>query len=94
MEIPLDGTISYFPLADNSMIVTKQLMPDGTSRTLVYKPYVENLGTETSKTTYVTLEKFNDFISEYESNNYDEEISKLKKQMEELKKNVKEGKTK
>ena len=37
-DIPLDGSISYFPLVDGSSIVTKQLMQDGTSRMIVYKP--------------------------------------------------------
>lgn len=38
MSIPLDGSRSYFPLADGSAIVTKQLNSDGTSKTVVYKP--------------------------------------------------------
>lgn len=37
MDIPLDGSISYFPLADGSSIVTKQLLSDGTSKVVVYK---------------------------------------------------------
>lgn len=37
-DIPLDGSVSYFPLVDGSEIVTKQLQPDGTSRMIVYKP--------------------------------------------------------
>ena len=40
-EIALDGSVNYFPLADGSAIVTKQLQMDGTSRIVVYKP-VEN----------------------------------------------------
>lgn len=38
MDIPLDGSISYFPILDGSAIVTKQLQQDGTSKTIVYKP--------------------------------------------------------
>ena len=38
MDIPLDFSISYFPLTDGSAIVTKQLQTDGTSKTVVYKP--------------------------------------------------------
>ncbi len=37
-EIPLDGSISYFPLIDGTAIFTKQLMQDGTSRINIYKP--------------------------------------------------------
>lgn len=29
MDIPLDGSISYFPLTDGSAIITKQLQMDG-----------------------------------------------------------------
>lgn len=42
MDIPLDGSISYFPLTDGTAIVSKQLQNDGTSRTIIYKPTIEN----------------------------------------------------
>ena len=32
LEIPLDGSISYFPLVNGTAIATKQLMQDGTSK--------------------------------------------------------------
>ena len=41
MDIPLDGSISYFPLADGSAIVSKQLQNDGTSKIVVFKPFIE-----------------------------------------------------
>ena len=41
MDIPLDGSISYFPLTDGSAIITKQLQQDGTSKTIIYKPFTE-----------------------------------------------------
>ena len=41
MEIPLDGSTSFFPLADGSAIITKQLQQDGTSKTIIYKPDLE-----------------------------------------------------
>lgn len=44
MDIPLDGSVSYFPLTDGTAIITKQLQMDGTSRTTIYKP-VEELST-------------------------------------------------
>ena len=40
IEIPMDGSVSYFPLADGSAIVTKQLQKDGTSKTIIYKPSI------------------------------------------------------
>lgn len=39
-EISLDGSVNYFPIADGSAIVTKQLQPDGTSKMMIYKPVV------------------------------------------------------
>lgn len=41
MDIPLDGSISYFPIADGSAIVTKQFQFDGSCKTLVYKPVLD-----------------------------------------------------
>lgn len=41
IDIPLDGSVSYFPLTDGSAIVTKQLQLDGTSKIMVYKPTME-----------------------------------------------------
>ena len=45
MDIPLDGSISYFPLTDGSAIVSKQLQTDGTSKVIIYKPTEEEKGT-------------------------------------------------
>lgn len=42
MDIPMDGSISYFPIADGSAIVTKQLCIDGTSKTTIYKQVQNN----------------------------------------------------
>lgn len=44
IDIPLDGSVSYFPLTDGSAIVTKQLQMDGTSKIMVYKPIIEQRG--------------------------------------------------
>lgn len=41
MDIPLDGSISYFPLTDGTAIVSKQLQMDGTSKTIIYEPIKE-----------------------------------------------------
>lgn len=58
-DIPLDGSISYFPLTDGSAIITKQLCNDGTSKTVIYKPVEEE------KTTgYVTFDELDKIIEE------------------------------
>ena len=65
-DIPLDGSISYFPLVDGSSIVTKQLQADGTSRMIVYKPV------ETQQPKQVEVQET--YITEKE---LDEKLSKL-----------------
>ena len=66
-EISLDGSVNYFPLADGSAIVTKQLQMDGTSRIVIYKP----VANETPKP--ITNEDLNVEIS-----NLKEQIEELK----------------
>ena len=61
MDIPLDGSISYFPTTDGTAIVTKQLLKDGTSRTIIYKPTETNENAlqsnlESNETNYIKEE--------------------------------------
>ena len=56
-EISLDGSVNYFPLADGSAIVTKQLQQDGTSKMIVYKPVIN----ETPK--YITNDDLNNEVT-------------------------------
>ena len=63
-DIPLDGSTSYFPLADGSAIYTKKLQLDGTSKIVVYKPVVEE---EKETIKYVTFDDLKD-IQEKNSN--------------------------
>lgn len=88
-DIPLDGSISYFPIADGSAIVTKQLRSDGTSKTVIYKP-VEDNNAPTPK--YITLEEFDKRISEINFDDIDdlrEEVNLLRKDIKDLKSRVK-----
>lgn len=62
LDIPLDGSISYFPLANGSAIVTKQLQTDGTSKILVYKLVQEDELEE--KVKYVTDNELQDKLEE------------------------------
>ena len=74
-DIPLDGSISYFPLTDGSAIVSKQLQMDGTSKMVVYKPVQED---KKDAVKFATLE----------------DIQNLKDDIDEMKKQLKEFKTK
>lgn len=82
MDIPLDGSISYFPLADGSAIVTKQLQQDGTSKTIIYKPITEkDIKTVTN---YVTFEELDERFKKINNNDLKDEIKSLKKQIKNL----------
>ena len=60
-DIPLDGSISYFPLADGSAIVTKQLGLNGVSKIIVYKPTETE---EPEKVEYATTDDVNELRNE------------------------------
>ena len=85
INIPLDGSTSYFPIADGSAIVTKQLQQDGTSRIIVHKPMQNK---DTPK--YVTIE---DLEKKLENLDF-EEVEDLKTELENIKKEMKELKAK
>lgn len=90
-DIPLDGSISYFPLVDGSSIVTKQLMQDGTSRMIVYKPVETTPKTNTTenKEIYVTEEQLEEKLKTFNNEELKQEIEKLKKQIKDLTNNSK-----
>jgi len=85
ISIPLDGTTSYFALADGSAIVSKQLQQDGTSKITVYKPFVAEDKQEPTK--YITESdlkaQFGD-LNPKEIKDIKEEIKVLKKRIREL----------
>ena len=86
MDIPLDGSISYFPLTDGSAIVSKQLQADGTSKTTIYRPISEE---QVELPKYATLDDIKKEINNIDLSDIDdlkEEIRELKKQLKDLKK--------
>ena len=86
MDIPLDGSISYFPLADGSAIVSKQIQNDGTSKTIIYRPVIDE---QIEQTKFATLEDVKQEIKNIDFGDIEdlkEEIKELKKQIKEIKK--------
>lgn len=86
MDIPLDGSTSFFPLADGTAIVSKQLQTDGTSKTTIYKPVTEE---QKELPKYVTLEEVKKEISNIDLSDLDDikdEIKELKKELKNIKK--------
>lgn len=84
-DIPLDGSISYFPLTDGSAIVSKQLQNDGTSKIIVYKPVKED---KKETIQFATLGDIQEAIGNIDLNDIQDlkdEIKEIKKQLKELK---------
>ena len=88
-DIPLDGSVSYFPLVDGSSIVTKQLMQAGTSRMIVYKPAETEPKVTENKEIYVTEQQLEEKLSIFNNEELKQEIEKLKKQIKDLMTNTK-----
>ena len=94
-DIPLDGSISYFPLVDGSAIVTKQLQADGTSRMVVYKPVETQQPKQVEeKETYITEKELDEKLSKLDNKELKEEIEKMKKQIKDLMSNTTSTKSK
>ena len=87
MDIPLDGSISYFPLTDGSAIVSKQLQTDGTSKIVVYKPTQED---KKDAIQFATLDDIQEAINDLDLS----DIQDLKDDIKEIKKQLKEFKSK
>ena len=88
-DIPLDGSVSYFPLVDGSAIVTKQLQADGTSRMVVYKPIETQQPKQVEeKEIYITEKELDEKLSKLDNTELKEEIEKMKKQIKDLMSNT------
>ena len=86
MDIPLDGSVSYFPLTDGTAVVSKQLQADGTSKTTIYRPINEE---QVELPKYATLDDIKKEINNIDLSEIDdlkEEIRDLKKDLKSLKK--------
>lgn len=86
MDIPMDGSVSYFPLADGSSIVTKQLQMDGTSKITVYKPMEEKTK---DMPKYITKDDLEDVLDDYGINTLEDikdDINTLKKEIKDIQK--------
>ena len=86
-DIPLDGSVSYFPLVDGSAIVTKQLMQDGTSKITIYEPK-----TQKDDTKFATIEDIDKRLEKLDFSEIDDlkdELSDLKKELKDIKNKLK-----
>lgn len=85
LDIPLDGSISYFPLVDGSAIITKKLQNDGTTKTTVYKVAEEK---EIATPKYATIEDIKKEVQNIDLTDIDDlkdEIKEIRKDLKDLK---------
>lgn len=87
IDIPLDGSISYFPLANGSAIVTKQLQQDGTSKITIYEPK-----TQKEDVKFATIDDVDKKLEKLDFSEIDDlkdELSDLKKELKDIKNKLK-----
>ena len=82
MDIPLDGSVSYFPLTDGTAIVTKQLQADGSSKTIIYKPINEEEVNKLPK--YITNVELEEALKKIDTTSFKEEIKNIRRQIKDL----------
>ena len=90
IDIPLDGSISYFPLANGSAIVTKQLQQDGTSKITIYEPK-----TQKEDMKFATIEDIDKRLEKLgfsEIDDLKEDLSDLKRAFKEITSKLKTNK--
>ena len=85
-DIPLDFSVSYFPLTDGTAIVTKQLMQDGTSKMTIYKPIEDNENTTSIK--FVTMEDLQKEMKKVDNAEIKDELKGIKKQIKDITKEI------
>lgn len=90
MDIPLDGSVCYFPLADETAIVTKKLQMNGTSKITIYKPVVEESPQEVTYATMSDVEKAINNIDFSDIDNLKKDVQNIKSTLDDLKKKKKE----
>lgn len=88
IDIPLDGSTSFFPLADESAIATKKLKPDGTSEIKLYKLSEDNKAPQ-----YITEDKVSELIKAETTdiNELKEELKTIKRQIRDFQDDLKEA---
>ena len=87
-EIPMDGSVSYFPLSDGSSIVTKQLQMDGTSKITIYKP-IEEKETTKEEIKYITQDELDEYLNKFDFDSINDELKDIKKEIKDIKKEMK-----
>ena len=86
-DIPLDGSVSYFPFVDGSAIATKNIQPDGTSKITVYKPIPEE--TDVPQPKYVTENELKKEINKIDFSEFKDKFKEIDRKIEDLSDDIK-----
>jgi len=93
IDIPLDGSTSYFPIADGTAIASKQLQQDGTSKIMIFKPTTAD--EQQTEIQYVTQSdikaQFGDFNFK-DIKDIKDELKSIKKQIRDITDDIEEKK--
>lgn len=88
-DIGLSGETFYFPLTDNSAIVSKQLNPDGTTKITIFKPVSE----QKEEIRYITREDMEKALKDLDFSEIEDikdELKDIKQELKDLRKKKKE----
>lgn len=85
-EASLDGSTGYYPLTDESAIITKKLLSNGTSKMTIYKPVEEENAPKIQYATMEDLKKSIDKIDLSEIDDLKDEIKNIKSEIKKMKK--------
>lgn len=89
-DVPMDGSIAFFPKQDMSEIYTKSWNSDGTIRTIVFKPVLNDCPSELSN----GQEKLKFDLSEDVKTAFDKRFDELVRKTDELGKQIEQLKPK
>ena len=88
-DTPLNGSTIFMPLSDGSMIITKQLVQDGTCKMVVYKP-IDNADAEVKKPNYLTQSDLDEAIKKIDNKDIIQDIRTMKKQIKDIAEDLEE----
>ena len=86
-DIPLDGSVSYFPFVDGSAIATKNIQTDGTSKITVYKTMPEENDVPQPK--YVTENELKKEINKIDFSEFKDKFKEIDRKIEDLSDDIK-----
>lgn len=87
-EVPMDGSMAFFPKQDLSEIYVKGWNADGTIKTIVYKPQIDNKSAQAVNNTPLDTEKLKIDLSEQATAGIMQRFDDLSAKIEQLESKV------